>query len=238
MASSSTRSPRKWLWWLIGGTVAVVVLVVAAPFVYIHFIETDPPPKLHLSTTPPTTAASSAPAVRAPLAGTWKVGSGSTVGYRVKEVLFGQNNDAAGRTNDVSGSITIAGTTVRSGQFTADLTTVKSDRGQRDNAFQGRIMDTADFPTATFKLTKPIALGREPADATLITVQATGDLTLHGQTRSVTFPLQARRTGNVIEATGEIPVKFSDYQIGDPSFGPVTTEDHGILEFLLEFQPS
>ena len=42
-----------------------------------------------------------------------------------------------------------------------------------------------------------------------------------------------------IEISGSIPVKFADYGIGNPSFGSfVTTEDHGVLEFLLDFSRS
>ena len=39
-----------------------------------------------------------------------------------------------------------------------------------------------------------------------------------------------------IEVAGDIPVLFSDYNIQNPSFaGFVTTQDHGLLEFLLVF---
>jgi len=83
-------------------------------------------------------------------------------------------------------------------------------------------MDTASFPTATFKLTSPIELGMTSTSANLkqITVKATGDLTLRGKTRSVTFDIVARRNGNTIETNGTIPVKFDDYGIPAPSFGP------------------
>jgi len=34
-------------------------------------------------------------------------------------------------------------------------------------------------------------------------------------------------------------VKFADYGIGNPSFGSfVTTDNHGVLEFLLDFSRS
>jgi hypothetical protein len=36
-----------------------------------------------------------------------------------------------------------------------------------------------------------------------------------------------------------MPVTFADYGIGNPSFGSfVTTENHGVLEFLLSFSES
>jgi hypothetical protein len=43
----------------------------------------------------------------------------------------------------------------------------------------------------------------------------------------------AQRSGDSFKVSGTIPVTFSDYNIPNPSFGPVTTEDHGEIEFLL-----
>ncbi len=135
----------------------------------------------------------------------------------------------------MKGNLTIKGTTVPAASFTVDLTTVSSDQANRDRQFQGRIMDTATFPTATFKLTKPITLTSILPNLTEVKVSATGDLTLHGKTTSVTFELIARRNGDKIEVNGTIPITFADYGIDNPSGGPASTEDHGELEFLLAF---
>jgi polyisoprenoid-binding protein YceI len=115
------------------------------------------------------------------------------------------------------------------------MTKVKSDESERDNQFQGRIMDTASFPTSTFVLTQPIQLGAIPAAGTTITETATGKLTLHGTTKAVTFPVQARLNGTTISVSGSIPIVFADYGIDNPSGGPATTSNNGILEFLLNF---
>jgi polyisoprenoid-binding protein YceI len=221
-----------------------VLITVGGPFVYIHFIEGKAPPPLSIRNQPSATTGTGVPGGTSPASaadastsidGAWKVISGSQVGYRVTEVLFGQNNTAVGRTSSVTGSITIQGSNVTAGDFTVDMTTVKSDRSQRDNQFHGRIMDTASYPTATFTLSKPIELGTIPADGATVSEQATGTLTLHGTTRAVTFQVQARRTGSTIAVSGSIPVIFANWNIPSPSFGPVTTEDHGTLEFLLNF---
>ena len=67
---------------------------------------------------------------------------------------------------------------------------------------------------------------------------AHGRLTLHGTTRH-RVTLTAERKGSQIEVSGDIPVLFSDYDIANPSFaGFVTTQDHGLLEFLLVFSKS
>ncbi len=224
--------------YLIGVPVIVILAVVVAPFVYIHFIEGPAPKKFAL--TKPTAGASTGSTAASGGAtvsvdGAWKITAGSQAGYRVNETLFGQSNTAAGRTTSVKGKLTINATTVPTADFTVDLTTVKSDQARRDAQFQGRIRATATFPTATFKLTKPIALTNVPPNLTPVKATATGDLTLHGKTKSVTFELQAQRNGDKIEVSGSIPVTFADYGIDNPSGGPATTEDHGELEFHLFF---
>jgi polyisoprenoid-binding protein YceI len=231
---------RHWKRWLVGAIAAVVVLVVGGPFVYIHFIEGKAPAPLALSTAGSSAATSTTTATGGVvvLNGAWKVSSGSQAGYRIKETLFGQSNTAVGRTSAVSGTITLSGTTVSAGSLSVDMTKVSSDRSQRDGQFQNRIMDTATYPTATFVLSQPIQLGTVPADGVLVTAKATGNLMLHGTTRPVTFQVSARRSGATIEVSGSIPITFADYQISNPSGGPATTEDHGILEFLLHFTHS
>ena len=240
-----------WAKAVVAAFVLLLVGVVGGPYVYIHFIEGKAAAPLSVNTSTSSTASagtspsasssstSSGSASSSSIDGTWKVGTGSVVGYRVNETLFGQSNTATGRTSSVTGSLSVTGHTATAGSFSADLTTVTSDKSQRDRQFQGRIMNTATYPTATFKLTQPIALGSEPADGVTVTKQATGDLTLHGVTKSITFPVTVKKTGSTIAASGSVPIVFADYHIGNPSFaGTVTTDDHGTLEFLLNFTRS
>jgi polyisoprenoid-binding protein YceI len=221
---------KTWHKWLIAGVAATAIGATAGPYVYIHFIEGKAPAPLTIATTAPASTSTATAAVD----GTWSVASGSVVGYRVKEVLFGQSNEAVGRTSAITGSVTIAGTTVESASFTVDLTKVASDQDRRDRQFQGRIMDTASFPTATFELTEPIAFVSIPANGVTSTATAVGDLTLHGTTKRVTVKLTGARTGGTIQVSGSIAILFAEWNIPNPSFGPVSTEDNGSLEFLLK----
>jgi polyisoprenoid-binding protein YceI len=244
---SRIATRRQWKRWLIGGAASVVALVVAGPFVFIHFIEGKAPAPLSLSTQTTTPFASNqarattttevAPVAGSTLDGTWNVATGSTAGYRVKETLFGQSTTAVGRTSTITGSITISGTQVAVGEFSVDMTTVTSGQSQRDGQFQGRIMDTSTYPTATFTLAQPIELGNVPSAGATVTETATGKLTLHGTTKAVTFQVEARR-GDTIAVSGSIPIVFSDYGISNPSGGPATTGNTGTLEFLLNFSHS
>jgi polyisoprenoid-binding protein YceI len=147
----------------------------------------------------------------------------------VDESINGFDTTANGRTQAITGTFTIGGTAVSAGQFTVDMTTFKSDESRRDGQFNGRIMDVANFPTATFELTAPIDFQQVPTDGTTITASATGDLTLRGTTQSVTFDVEATFQNGRVGVLGKIPVVFADFGIPSPSVATITTEDNGSL---------
>jgi polyisoprenoid-binding protein YceI len=191
-------------------------------------------------------AASSSTSSSNGLSGTWNVdtsvgsvsdGTGTFVGYRVKEELATVGaQEAVGRTPAVTGSMTIDGTTITAVDITADLTQLQSDESNRDRQLQRQGIETATYPTATFKLTQPIELGSVPADGQVVDATATGDLTLHGVTKSVQIPLQARIDGGVISVAGSLPIQFADYGIQSPQGMIVlSVEDQGTLELLVHF---
>ena len=229
---------RRYRWLLIGLAVVVAAPVVGT-FVYLNVLRDDPPERLTIDDVTTTTAApgetTTSGAPTEGIAGSWSVGAGSVVGYRVSEQLFGQSAEAVGRSEGVTGTLTIEGTTVAEASFEVDMTTFESDESRRDGQFDGRIMEVAQFPTATFVLTEPIVLGSEPADGEQIDVVAVGDLTLHGVTRAVTLPLVAERNGDTFAVDGSLTVTFADYDIDDPSGGPASVGSDGELEVLLVF---
>ena len=182
------------------------------------------------------TAPSSTPTPDVGITGTWLVTSESTVGYRVKEVLGGVDTEGVGRTNQVNGSLTIQDTTLLSTVFEIDVASIKSDSSKRDSQFSGNIMDTATYPTATFRLLTPIELGSIPADDQNITATAQGELTMHGVTQQVSFDVTAKIANGIIGVLGSIDITFADYGIANPSNAFVTTGDTGLLEFVLAFQ--
>lgn len=214
------------------GLVALVVLGYGGTYVYLNFIRDEAPERLDDSA-PETLTGSIDPNVT--LEGTWEIAEGSVVGYRVKEILFGQDAEAVGRTSDVTGSFTIVGTSVTEGSFEADMRTMESDESRRDGQFQGRIMEVDTYPTATFELTEPLDLSSIGPEQTEGTATATGELTAHGATNEVTFEIRGVRAGAEIQIVGSIPIVFADYNIGNPSGGPARTEDNGLMEFSLNF---
>ena len=206
--------------------------------------------RVNSSTSVPTAAASASVTTTAPsgdtggsnaapagIEGSWKPTAKSLVGYRVKEVLFGQSTEGVGRTNAVSGKMVIVGTKVTAVELIADLTKLESDSNRRDGQVQSRILETAKFPTATLKLSAPLDFSAIPGDKEEVKVKAVASMTIHGVTKQVSIDVAARRNGPGIEVSGVIPFLLSDYNIPDPSVADVvTTEQKGLLEFLVVFE--
>ncbi len=114
---------RSWRFWLLTGALVIAVGVVGGPFVYIHFIEKKAPAPLALSS-PMASATQTVSATTASTGvnGTWTATSGSAVGYRVQEVLFGQSNTASGPTPSVPGPDTNNGKAATAAQVPLQTT--------------------------------------------------------------------------------------------------------------------
>ncbi|NII49720.1 YceI family protein [Frigoribacterium endophyticum] len=171
------------------------------------------------------------------LTGDWQVGDGSTAGYRVDEVLNGTDVTVVGTTDQVTGTITVDGSSVSAATIDVDVASIATDSGNRDEYFRGTALQTDQFPTATFTLTQPIDAA-VPADDEVATTEATGELTMHGVTQQVTVPLQAALSGDGVQISGSIPVTFSDYGVQAPDLGFVSVEDSGTVEFLVAATPA
>jgi polyisoprenoid-binding protein YceI len=222
---------------LIASGLAVVLLLVGGGFaVYKLFIESDPEPPAKITRTPTIEGGT--------LDGTYRVAPGDTnsfVGYRVQEQLVGGaiEQTATGRTNSVTGSFTITGTTVQDVNVTADLRTLTSDRDQRDNAIKDRGLESNRFPEAKFVLTQPIERPTAPAVGETVTATARGEFTLHGVTKPVEIPVEGRWDGRDVQVVGRLHILFSDYGITAPTSPVVASiDDEGEMEFQIFFRKS
>lgn len=169
----------------------------------------------------------------AALSGTWSIAEGSAAGYRVDEVLNGTDVTVTGRTSRVTGSLTVDGLALTAAAFEVDVASITTDSASRDDYFRDEALQAGRFPTATFVLTAPAEIDTAPVSGEAVEQQFTGDLTLAGVTRSVTFIAQARTDGATAEIAGQIPIVFADFGITAPSLGFVSVEPEGFVEFEL-----
>jgi polyisoprenoid-binding protein YceI len=242
---------------LIGGGIfaALLVAAVAATGVWYFVIRDNAPARVSLSNAVSSiqnqslgqsnadgtaTPAAMGGAQGSDLAGTWVLApnSDSFVGYRVNEVLSRIGSaTAVGRTRQLTATLEFDGRAITDAQVTADLTKLQSDQSLRDDQLRRQGLETSKYPSAAFVLTQPIQLDGVPAEGVPVNATATGDLTLHGVTRSVSILLQGQRHSGLVVVIGSLDIQFADFNIAQPRAGSVlSVENHGLLELQLIFQ--
>jgi polyisoprenoid-binding protein YceI len=223
-----------------GAAGAVALAAIAIAFVYFVVFPSSSPQKLALSAATSTPSASASADAGAG-AGTWTVTSGSQAGYRVREQLafVGAPSDAVGRTSSVQGTVTVAksGTaySVSAASLKVDVSTLASDQNMRDRRIKTMGLESNRYPEATFTLTQPIAVPAEVASGQTVHVSATGQLTIHGSTQTVTIPIDARLAGSQMELVGSVTFPFSQFGMTPPSIGGfVSVQNNATMEFDLK----
>lgn len=218
------------------GALLVVVLVVGG-FAAWYVFGDRAPGKPKLSSTATTSAGGPATPN-----GRWRIlrQPRDFVGYRIKE-LFGDavlKRDAVGRTNTVTGSLTITGNRVETAVVSADVSKLDSGREARDSYARDNALESTKFPTARFELSAPITLPAPIARGERVHVAGNGTLLLHGVTRSIVITLDARWNGPTIDVVGTAPIQLRDFKIDPPDTPIARVDARGSLELDLEFVPA
>ena len=112
------------------------------------------------------------------------------------------------------GTVTMDGAKLTGGKFVADLTSI-TNTDLTDKEYNGKLighLKSEDFfsvekhPTATFVVTKAVA-------KTAGVYDVTGNLTIKGITKPVTFPVTVKPAATGADITGKIVVDRSKYDI-------------------------
>jgi dipeptidyl aminopeptidase/acylaminoacyl peptidase/polyisoprenoid-binding protein YceI len=168
--------------------------------------------------------------------GTWVVApeADGFVGYRVRERLgsISAPNDVVGRSPGVSGTVTIAGGAVTGAEVTVDMTRLRTDVEPRDGRMRDEGLETARFPTASFRLREPVPLG-DVSGARVVELRLPGSLTLHGVTRPLDVPVQARWDGDSIQVAGGTRIRRADFDLEVPTLAGYRIEDTAVVELEL-----
>lgn len=170
--------------------------------------------------------------------GTWTVSNrpganGSSAGFTFDEVLPGERRTTSGSTQGVKGAVVIESGTITSGEITVDMTTITTDSDVRDGNVRRKIFETDTYPEATFTVTEPADVSHLPGDGTVGQVELTGELTIHGQTNSVTHTFDAVRSGDHLVVAGDVPVTRADYGVDSPEFVAAKIADEGEINIRL-----
>jgi polyisoprenoid-binding protein YceI len=203
----------------------------------------SPAPGATLGTDPPSaTPVATAAVTAAPQANaiTWTVDAASKATVRVREQLvrLPAPNDALITITGAQGSFTLNpdGTFATGSKISVDMTTVTTDDRQRTDSIRRDPLEVTRFRTSELVPKTATGVALPLARSGDFTFQLTGDLTLHGVTKSVTFDVKATRSNGKLTATATANPswKFGDFGMRPPSsFSVISIIDEIRLEFAL-----
>jgi len=160
----------------------------------------------------------------------------SQASYHAREQLVGKSlpTPAVGTSKNVSGTLLLApdgSILADQSQISVDLTGLQSDESRRDNFIKNDTLQTSRFPMATFVPNGTQGLAMPLPTSGDATFQLSGDLTVHGVTRPVTWQVTATFAGTTISGSATTDVKITDFGMTPPKAGPVLSiEDNLTLE--------
>ncbi|HEY9138737.1 MAG TPA: YceI family protein [Terriglobus sp.] len=170
---------------------------------------------------------------------------GSSASYRVTEQLAGVDfpNDAVGTTNNVTGGLQIMpdGSIAPNSKLVVDLKSLTSDQGMRDGYIRNRTLETDKFPDAVFVPTAVTGVPKMVPTTGQLGVQLTGNLTIHGVTKPVTFKGIATLDPRSSTVAGRAlaTFTFADFGLTKPTLARLMSVDDKItLELVYKFKRS
>jgi polyisoprenoid-binding protein YceI len=143
----------------------------------------------------------------------------SEVRFVIDEVLNGSPKTVVGVTSGVSGEIAVDFADTSTAQVRAlsvDLTGLETDNGFRNRALHDAILQTgrAEFATATFVQTGISGLPQSVTVGQTYTFQITGDMTIHGVTKPLTFNATVTPVSETrLEGTASVSVLYADFDV-------------------------
>lgn len=102
------------------------------------------------------------------------------------------------------------------------LATLDTGIDLRNRHMREKYLETDKYPNATLVVDR--ASIKLPADGASVQGSATGQMTIHGKTKPVTFQYVIRREGGVYVAEGKVPLNIKDFDINIPSYLGVTVK--------------
>lgn len=180
------------------------------------------------STAPATAAPVASPSAASPaatsIAGgiTFTVANGTKAIVRVTEQLADRKDlsDAVLTSAKVSGDFTLLpdGAFAPSSKIVVDMSALASDSNLRDNTVKRFVLETSKFPQATFVPSRADGLVLPLAESGDLAFRLTGQMTVHGVTKDVTFDVKAKRAGADLSATANVTpaLQFATFGMTQP----------------------
>ena len=169
---------------------------------------------------------------------------GSVARYIVKEQLarWISAKDVSGETEQVTGQIIVSpeGKLIAKGsQFVVNVKSLKSDEAKRDNYIRENALESNKFPEAVFEISSMKGWQGPLPTSGSINVSLTGNMTIHGVTKEITWDLAADVEQDIVNGIAKTEIDFNLFNIKKPRLPFILTLEDTLrleLEFVAKVQ--
>jgi polyisoprenoid-binding protein YceI len=164
--------------------------------------------------------------------------------YLVREQLARVDfpNDAVGRTSQISGGIALdaAGNVIAGeSRFVINMAALETDNDRRDNFVRRNTLQTEAHPEAVFVPRSFDGLTFPLPDSGALQFRMSGDLTVRGVTRPVSWNVMAQVNNGALRGEARTQFTFTDFDITKPRVASVlSVADEIRLEYSFFLVPA
>ncbi|MEE2885568.1 MAG: YceI family protein [Chloroflexota bacterium] len=170
--------------------------------------------------------------------------SGSVARYIVREQLarWISAKDVSGETELVTGQIRVSpeGTLIpKDSRFVVNVKSLKSDEAKRDNYIRKNALESNKFPEAVFEINAMEGWQGPLPTSGSINVSLTGNMTIHGVTKEITWDLAADVEQDIVNGIAKTEIDFNLFNIKKPRLPFILTLEDTLrleLEFVAKVQ--
>jgi len=151
--------------------------------------------------------------------------------FQIGEILRGEPFTVIGTTNQISGDVIVSASEFKIGTLRINARTFLTDNESRNRAISRFVLkaEEAENEFITFVPNAFEGGGTGPDGQTLL-LRITGDLTIAGVTKSVTFDVAIIESEDELAAFAETTIKLADFDLAIPSVPSVASVDE---EFVI-----
>jgi polyisoprenoid-binding protein YceI len=143
--------------------------------------------------------------------------AGSTLRWELPSTFGAVNGTAAVFLGTVDATPLASGAWDVRSRIVVPAAGMRTGNRRRDRRMRA-ILETAKFPSIVFELRRFTGDLSRLTPGESFPVEVAGDLTVHGRTAPVQFPVDVYVFADRVEVAGSFPLYWKDYGLADPSF--------------------
>ena len=121
--------------------------------------------------------------------------------------------------------------------FAVSAAAMRTGNTSRDKTMREKVLETDRYPEIVFEARRVVGDPSRFREGERLTVEATGDFTVHGKTVPLRLPVDLNVLADRVVLSGAFSLGWKQFGLADPSFGIITVREPMKVIFRLTAVP-